>query len=45
MKRPTADMFHDEVFHEGMRKLAFLVSLAMAIGVLHRVIYHVVLAW
>jgi len=40
MKRLTADMFHDEVFHEGMRRLAFLVGLAMTIGVLHRLIYH-----
>lgn len=40
MKRLTEDMFHDAVFHEGVREFLFLVGLAMAIGVLHRILYH-----
>ena len=40
MKRLTEDMFHDHVFHEGVREVLFLVGLAMAIGALHRMLYH-----
>lgn len=40
MKRLTQDMFHDRVFHEGVRELVFLVGLAMTIVVLHRLLYH-----
>jgi hypothetical protein len=40
VKRLTQDMFHDRVFHEGMRELMFLVGLAAAIVLLHRLLYH-----
>lgn len=40
MKRLTADMFHDDAFREDMRRLMILVGVAMAIGLLHRVLYH-----
>lgn len=42
MKRLANDMFHDEAMHEAMRRLGFLVGLAAAIFVLHRILYHLV---
>lgn len=42
MDRHLNEMLHDETAHEAMKRLAFLVGLAAAIVVLHRILYHLV---
>ena len=40
MNRHTIEMLHDVTTHDAMRRLEFLIALAIGIVVLHGLLYH-----